>query len=135
MKTWVIKTWVPFWSNLIVIWYHYAVIFTLVTISNWWLSSIDMKLRLLIKEAFVVFQWLMFRIILICLLSNVHRALFWYNRQLENNYTYLAYFYIYIYIYIYRKYRWFNYCIKITAAASNVIITRYYFFPQIVALI
>ena len=42
-------------------------------IFNWWLSSKDMKLQVLIKEALVVFHWLTFRIM---------------------------YIYIYIYIYI-----------------------------------
>ena len=52
--------WVPFWSDVILIWYHYTVICTFVTIFNWWLSSKDMKLRVLIKETLVVFHWLTF---------------------------------------------------------------------------
>ena len=44
-------TWVSSWSDVIIISYHYIVICTLVTIVNWWLSSKDMKLQVLIKEA------------------------------------------------------------------------------------
>ena len=62
--------------DVILIWYHYIVICTLVTIFNWWLSSKDMKLRVLIKEVLVVFHWLTFRIILLCSLVSGHRALF-----------------------------------------------------------
>ena len=49
------------WIDVILIWYHYIVICTLVTIFNWWFSSKDMKLQVLIKEVFVVFHWLTFR--------------------------------------------------------------------------
>ena len=48
-------TWVTSWIDVILIWYHYVVICTLVTIFNWWLSSKDMKLRVLIKEVLVVY--------------------------------------------------------------------------------
>ena len=61
--TCVTGTWVTSWIDVILIWYHYIVICTLVTIFNWWLSSKDMKLRVLIKEVLVVFHWLTFRII------------------------------------------------------------------------
>ena len=54
---------VPLWGDVILIWYHYIVICKLVTVSNWWLSSKDMKLQLLIKEAFVVFHLLLFCIL------------------------------------------------------------------------
>ena len=63
--TCVTGTWVPSWIDVILTWYHYIVICTLVTIFNWWLSSKDMKLRVLIKEVLVVFYWLTFRIIYI----------------------------------------------------------------------
>ena len=89
----VTRTWVPSWSNAILIWYHYIVICTLVTIFNWWLSNIVMKLRVLIKEALLIFHWLTFRIVLVCALASGHRALFfcfWYKRQLKN------YYYIYV---------------------------------------
>ena len=49
--------------DVILIWYHYIVIRTLVSIFNWWLSSKDMKLWVLTKEVLVVFHWLTFRII------------------------------------------------------------------------
>ena len=39
------------WSDVIIIWYLDIVICTLVTIFNWWLSSKDMKLRVLIKKS------------------------------------------------------------------------------------
>ena len=74
--TCVTGTWVTSWIDVIVIWYHYIVICTLVTIFNWWLSSKDMKLRVLIKEVLVVFHWLTFRIILLCSLVSGYRALF-----------------------------------------------------------
>ena len=61
--TCVMQTWVPSWIDVILIWYHCFVICMLVTIFNWWLSSNDMKLRVLIKELLVVFHWLTFRII------------------------------------------------------------------------
>ena len=61
--TCVMQTWVPSWIVVILIWYHCFVICMLVTIFNWWLSSNDMKLRVLIKELLVVFHWLTFRII------------------------------------------------------------------------
>ena len=63
--TCVTGTWVPSWIDVILIWYHYIVICMLVTIFNRWLSSKDMKLRVLIKEVLVVFYWLTFRIIYI----------------------------------------------------------------------
>ena len=74
--TCVTGTWVPSWIDVILIWYHYIVICTLVTIFNWWLSSKDMKLRVLIKEVLAVFHWLMFSIILLCSLGSGHQALF-----------------------------------------------------------
>ena len=74
--TCVTETWVPFWIDVILIWYHYIVICTLVTIFNLWLSSKDMKLQVLIKEVLAVFHWLTFPIILLCSLANGHRALF-----------------------------------------------------------
>ena len=75
-------------------WRH-SYLIPLVTISNWWLSSKDMKLRVLIKEVLVVFHWLTFRIILLCSLASGHRALF-----LLQETTQELYIYIYIYIYI-----------------------------------
>ena len=69
-------TWVISWIDVILIWYQYIVICTLVAIFNWWLSSKDMKLRVLIKEVLVVFYWLTFRIIWLCSLATGHRALF-----------------------------------------------------------
>ena len=63
--TCVTGTWVPSWIDVILIWYHYIVICTLVTIFNWWLSSKEMKLRVLIKEVLGVFHWIRFRIIYI----------------------------------------------------------------------
>ena len=74
--TCVTGTWVPSWIDVILIWYHYIVICTLVTIFNWWLSSKDMKLRVLTKEVLVVFHWLTFRILLLCSFVSEHRALF-----------------------------------------------------------
>ena len=76
-------------------WLHYylipyIVICTVVTISNWWFSSKDMKLRVLIKEALVVFHWLTLCIILLCSLASGHRALFLVQKTTQ----------IYIYIYI-----------------------------------
>ena len=56
--TCVTGTWVTSWIDVILIWYYYIVICTLVTIFNWWLSSKDMKLRVLIKKVLVVFHWL-----------------------------------------------------------------------------
>ena len=61
----VMRTWVSSWIDVIHIWYHYILICTLVTIFNWWLSSKDMKLWVLIKEVLVVFHWLTFRVIYI----------------------------------------------------------------------
>ena len=55
-------TWVPSWIEVILIWYHYIVICTLVTILNWWLSSKDTKPQGSIKEVLIVFHWLTFRI-------------------------------------------------------------------------
>ena len=81
--TCVMGTWVPSWIDVILIWYHYIVICKLVTISNWWLSSKDMKLWVLIKEVLLVFHWLTFCIIYI-------------------------YMYIYIYIYIIYIYNLYN---------------------------
>ena len=69
-------SWVTSWIDVILIWYNYIVICTLVTIFNWWLSSKDMKLRVLIKEVLVVFHWLTFRILLLCSFVSEHRALF-----------------------------------------------------------
>ena len=44
----VTRTWVPpSWSEVILIWYHYIVICTLVKIFNWWFRSKEMKLRVL----------------------------------------------------------------------------------------
>ena len=63
--TCVTGTWVPSWVDVILIWYHYIVICTFVTIFNWWLSSKDMKLWVLIKEVLVVFHWLTVRYIYI----------------------------------------------------------------------
>ena len=63
--TCVMRTWVTSWIDVILVWYCYIVICTLVIIFNWWLSSKNMKLRVLIKEVLVVFQWLTFRIIYI----------------------------------------------------------------------
>ena len=63
--TCVMGTWVTSWIDVILIWYHYIVICTLVTIFNWWLSSKEMKLRVLIKEVLGVFHWIRFRIIYI----------------------------------------------------------------------
>ena len=68
-------TWVPSWIDVILIWYHYFVICSLVTIFNWWLSSKDMKIRVLIKEVLVVFYWLKFDIILLCSLGSGHQLL------------------------------------------------------------
>ena len=65
-------TWVTSWIDVILIWYHYIVICTLVTIFNWWLSSKDMKLRVLIKEVLVVFHWLAFRIIYIIYIYEIY---------------------------------------------------------------
>ena len=74
--TCVMGTWVSSWIDVILIWYHYIVICMLVTIFNWWLSSKDMKLRVLTKEVLVVFHWLTFHIMLLCSLASGHRALF-----------------------------------------------------------
>ena len=60
------------WIDVIFIWYHYIVICTFVTIFNWWLSSKDMKLRVLIKEVLVVFHWLTFRIKYKCIFVNMY---------------------------------------------------------------
>ena len=58
--TCVTGTWVSYWIDVILIWYHYIAICTLVTIFNWWLSGKDMKLRVLIKEVLVVFHFTSF---------------------------------------------------------------------------
>ena len=87
-----------FWIDVILIWYHYIVIGTLVTIFNWWLSSKDMKLRILIKEMLVVFHWLTFRIISI----NIYIYIYIYIIYILYMYIYI-HIYIYIYIYIYNK--------------------------------
>ena len=50
----VTAAWMHLWSNAILIWYHYIVNCTLVTISNW-LSCKGMKLWVLIKDAFVFY--------------------------------------------------------------------------------
>ena len=55
-------TWVTSWIYVILIWYNYIVICTLVTILNWWLSSKDTKPQGSIKEVLIVFHWLTFRI-------------------------------------------------------------------------
>ena len=95
------------WIEVILIWYHYIVICTLVTIFNGWLSSKDMKLQVLIKEVLIVFHLLTFRILLLCSLASGHRALFLVQettQELLYIYIYLhiyVYMYIYIYIYIY----------------------------------
>ena len=92
------------WIEVILIWYHYIVICTLVTIFNRWLSSKDMKLRVLIKEVLVVFHWLTFRIILLCSLASGHRALFLVqDTTQELLYMYIYIYYIYISLYIYIK--------------------------------
>ena len=72
----VMGTWISSWDDVILIWYRYIVICTLVTILNWWFSSKDLKLQVMIKEALVVIHWLTFRIILLCSLSRGHGALF-----------------------------------------------------------
>ena len=82
----VMGTWISSWDDVILIWYHYVVICTLVTILNWWFSSKDLKLQVMIKEALVVIHRLTVRIILLCSLSSGDGALFWYNRQLKNYY-------------------------------------------------
>ena len=94
--TCVTGTWVTSWIDVILIWYHYIVICTLVTTFNWWLSSKDMKFRVLIKEVLVVFHWLTLRIILLCSLVSGHWALFLVQETIQE----LLYIYIYIYIYI-----------------------------------
>ena len=66
--------WLPLWSDVILIWYHYIVTGMLVTIFNWWMSSKDMKLRILIKEALVVFHWLTFRVEHILCWANLHNT-------------------------------------------------------------
>ena len=78
------------WIDVILIWYHYIVICTLVTIFNWWLSSKEMKLRVLIKEVLIVFYWLTLRII--CRYIYVIYMFI---------YVSISIFYIYYYIYIY----------------------------------
>ena len=85
--TCVTGTWVTSWIDVILIWYHYIVICTLVTIFNWWLSSKDIKLWVLIKEVLVVFHWLTFRIILLCSLvwEDIEQC-FWYKREFKNHY-------------------------------------------------
>lgn len=65
-------TWIPSWSDIILIWYHYILMCTLKTIFNWWLSNKDMKLQVLIKETLVAFQWPTFCIILLRLLGIEH---------------------------------------------------------------
>ena len=77
-------TWVPSWSDVIIIRYHYIVICTLVTVFNWWLSSKDIKLR-------VVFHWFTFRIMLL---------LFWNLRQKVGFESFVISIWIYMYIYI-----------------------------------
>ena len=90
--TCVTGTWVTSWIDVILVWYHYIVISTLVPIFNWWLSSKDMKLRVLIKEVLAVFHWLTFRIIYIYIYIYIIYI-----------YIYIMYIYIYyIYIYIYK---------------------------------
>ena len=75
--TCVTGTWVTSWVDVILIWYHYIVICTLVTILNWWLSSKDMKLRVLIKEVLVVFHGLTFRIIYIYIYIYIYNILYY----------------------------------------------------------
>ena len=80
------QTWLGLCSDVILTWYHYRVICTLVKFFIWWLFSKEMKLRVLIKEAFVVFHGFTFRIILLCLLASGHQGIkhfFWYKRQLK----------------------------------------------------
>ena len=84
-------TWVPSWIDVLLIWYHYILICTLVTIFNWWLSCKDMKLRVLIKEVLVGFIDLRF-------------ALYIYIYTHLNIYIYMyifIYTYICVHIYIY----------------------------------
>ena len=108
--TCVTETWVPSWIDFILIWCHYTVICTLVTIFNWWFSSKDMKLRVLIKEVLVVFHWLTFRILL-CSLASGHRVLFLVQETTQE----LLHIYIYIYIYILKMNWWneLNFCMLI----------------------
>ena len=68
----VIGAWVPLWSDVILIWYHYIVICTLVTIFNWWLSRKDMKLQVLIKEA--LFSLSLTHVLYYAALLNCERA-------------------------------------------------------------
>ena len=82
--TCVTGTWVTSSIDVILIWYHYFLIYTLVTIFKWWLSSKDMNLRVLIKVVLAIFHWLMFRIIYIYIHIYIYKHI-----------------YIYIYIYIY----------------------------------
>ena len=96
---WLCSMCVPSWIDVILIWYHYIVICMLVTIFNWWLSSKDMKLRVLIKEVLLVFHWLTFCIILLCSLASLHRALFLVQettQELLNIYIYIKMFYMII---------------------------------------
>ena len=77
------------WSEVILNRYHYIVICTLVTIFNWWLSSEDMKLRVvLINEALVASLSLTHVLYFVC----IYMALFVYM------YIYL---YVSLYMYIY----------------------------------
>ena len=94
--TCVMGTWLTSWIDVILIWYHYIVICTLVTIFNWWLSSKDMKLRVLIKEVLVVFHLITFRIIRLCSLASGHLALFSVQETIQQL-LYIIYIYIYIY--------------------------------------
>ena len=95
------ETWVPSWIDAILIWYHYIVICTLVTIFNWWLSSKDMKLQVLIKEVLIIFHLLTFRILLLCSLASGHRALFLVQETTQELLYIYIYLHIYVYIYIY----------------------------------
>ena len=89
-------TWLSPWSDIILVWYHYIVLCALVTIFNWWLSSKDMNLRVLIKEALVVFHWPV----------SYYTVLFTWSRYRvifdgRDNWKSIIYIYICIYIYIY----------------------------------
>ena len=92
--TCVTGTWVTSWIDFILIWYHYIVICTLVTVFNWWLSSKYMKLRVLIKEVLVMFHWLTFRVIFPSSLVSRHQALFLVQETIQK----LLHLFLYIYI-------------------------------------
>ena len=98
--TCVTRTWVTSWIDVILVWYHYIVICTLVTIFNWWLSSKDMKLWVLIKELLVVFHWLTFRMTLLCSLASGHRTLFLVQETTQELLLYIYYIILYYILYI-----------------------------------